>query len=313
MSTPATAVPSRGAIRDGSGLELVLDRGPRTLRLLELARGDETPRADHGEHVVDDTRGGLRFGDPGQLREQRAASLAHQHLDVDLRGMFQVHGPAERILRLGLRIERQHRRGVELNELLLLGPPGRGEHRATARSGQEPRRERVRVRAREPQAREREHRIAPARVEPRRGLELPSRFGPPAAAPRPEPAQVVRLGEPWLPEAHYLSGLWAWRGGRRAEARRELETAAGLDSSWRDPVLALSRLRLPGTNADSLPTRFLTGARSCAMLTSPRRPKQEEFIQFDSTPMLAFNPQSQPEDSLRRAMHLKHPTQVYIQ
>ena len=119
--------------------------------------------------------------------------------------------------------------------------------------------------------------------------------------------------EPWLPEAHYLSGLWAWRGGRRAEARRELETAAGLDSSWRDPVLALSRLRLPGTNADSLPTRFLTGARSCAMLTSPRRPKQEEFIQFDSTPMLAFNPQSQPEDSLRRAMHLKHPTQVYIQ
>src|ERR1051326_3587786 len=192
MSTPATAVPSRGAIRDGSGLELVLDRGPRTLRLLELARGDETPRADHGEHVVDDTRGDLRFGDPGQLREQRAASLAHQHLDVDLRGMFQVHGPAERILRLGLRIERQHRRGVELNELLLLGPPGRGEHRATARSGQEPRRERVRVRAREPQAREREHRIAPARVEPRRGLELPSRRAPrgprrPRARPPPPP------------------------------------------------------------------------------------------------------------------------------
>src|SRR6185436_7759701 len=25
--------------------------------------------------------------------------------------------------------------------------------------------------------------------------------------------------EPWLPEAHYLSGLWAWRHGRRGEAR----------------------------------------------------------------------------------------------
>jgi len=119
--------------------------------------------------------------------------------------------------------------------------------------------------------------------------------------------------EPWLPEAHYLSGLWAWRGGRRAEAREELETAARLDSSWRDPVLALSRLRLPGTRADSLPTRFLTGVRSCVMLTSPRRPKQEEFVQFDSTPMLAFNPQSQPEDSLRKAMHLKKVTKVYIQ
>lgn len=119
--------------------------------------------------------------------------------------------------------------------------------------------------------------------------------------------------EPWLPEAHFLSGLWAWRGGRRAEAREALETAAALDSSWREPALALSRLRLPGTRADSLPTRFLTGGRSCAMLTSARRPKQEEFVQFDSTPMLAFNPQPQPDDTLRAAMKLQKPTQVYIQ
>ena len=119
--------------------------------------------------------------------------------------------------------------------------------------------------------------------------------------------------EPWLPEAHFLSGLWHWRNGRRAEARDELETAAALDSSWREPVLALARLRLPGMRADSLPTRFLTGVRSCAMLTSAKRPKQEEFVQFDATPMLAYNPQTQPADSLRAAMKLKKPTQVYVQ
>jgi hypothetical protein len=119
--------------------------------------------------------------------------------------------------------------------------------------------------------------------------------------------------EPWLPEAQYLSGLWAWRGGRRAEARDRLEAAAGLDSNWREPVLALARLTLPGARADSLPTRFLTGVRSCAMLTSAKRPKQEEFVQFDATPMLAFNPQPQPDDSLRALMHLKKPAQVYVQ
>lgn len=119
--------------------------------------------------------------------------------------------------------------------------------------------------------------------------------------------------EPWLPEAHFLSGLWAWRGGRRGEAREELETAAALDSNWRQPALALARLQLPGMAADSLPTRFLNGVRSCAMLTSSRRPKQEEFVQFDATPMLAFNPQSQPDDTLRAAMHLTKPTKVYVQ
>ncbi len=119
--------------------------------------------------------------------------------------------------------------------------------------------------------------------------------------------------EPWLPEAHYLSGLWAWRNGRRAEARDALGTAAALDSSWRDPVLALARLALPGTQADSLPRRFLTGARSCAMLTSPRRPKIEEYVQFDRAPMVAFNPQVQPPDSLRARLHLKHPTQFFVQ
>jgi len=119
--------------------------------------------------------------------------------------------------------------------------------------------------------------------------------------------------EPWLPEAHYLSGIWAWRNGRRAEAREDLQTAAALDSSWRDPVLALARLALPGSRPDSLPTRFLTGARACAMLTSSRRPKQEEFIQFDRTPTLVFNPMTQPDDSLRALMKLKKPTQLFVQ
>ena len=49
------------------------------------------------------------------------------------------------------------------------------------------------------------------------------------------------------------------------------------------------------------------------MVTSPRRPKQEEFVQFDRTPMLVFNPQSQPPDSLLALMHLKKPTQLYLQ
>jgi len=119
--------------------------------------------------------------------------------------------------------------------------------------------------------------------------------------------------EPWLPEAHYLSGLWAWRHGRRAEARASLAAAAALDSTWRDPALALSRLALPGTRPDSLPARFLTGVRACAMLTSPRRPKQEEYVQFDRTPMLVFNPMTQPPDSILAQMNLKKPTQLYLQ
>lgn len=119
--------------------------------------------------------------------------------------------------------------------------------------------------------------------------------------------------EPWLPEAQYVAGLCAWKGGRRAEARARLETAAALDSNWRDPALALTRLRLPGMSADSLPTRFLTGVRSCAMLTSAKRPKQEEFVQFDSQPTLVYNPQTPPSDSLRAEMKLTKPAQVFVQ
>lgn len=119
--------------------------------------------------------------------------------------------------------------------------------------------------------------------------------------------------EPWLPEAHYLSGLWAWRNGKRDDARASLRMAASLDSSWREPVLALARLQLPAMPADSLPVRFLYGRRACAQLTSAKRPKHEEYIQFDTTPMLAFNPMTQPPDSLRAQLHLKKPIQLFLQ
>ena len=119
--------------------------------------------------------------------------------------------------------------------------------------------------------------------------------------------------EPWLPEAHYLSGIWAWRNGRRAEAREALGRAAAIDSSWREPVLALARLSLPGSRPDTLPMRYLTGARACAQLTSARRPKQEEYIQFDRTPALVFNPQPQPPDSLRKLLNLKKSTNLFVQ
>jgi hypothetical protein len=119
--------------------------------------------------------------------------------------------------------------------------------------------------------------------------------------------------EPWLPEAHYLAGLWAWRNGRRGEARAWLQGAVAADSSWRTPVLALARLSLPGSRPDSLPTKFLNGARACAILTSSRRPKQEEYLQFDKIPNLVFNPQPQPPDSVRAVLNLKKPTQIYVQ
>ena len=119
--------------------------------------------------------------------------------------------------------------------------------------------------------------------------------------------------EPWLPEANYLAGLWAWRNGRRGEARRWLQAAVAADSSWRLPVLALARLSLPGSQPDSLPTRFLNGARACAMLTSSRRPKQEEYLQFDKVPNLVFNPQPQPPESVRALLHIQRPTQIYVQ
>jgi hypothetical protein len=36
-------------------------------------------------------------------------------------------------------------------------------------------------------------------------------------------------------------------------------------------------------------------------------------VQFDRTPMLVFNPQTPPPDSLVAPMHLKKPAQLYLQ
>jgi hypothetical protein len=88
--------------------------------------------------------------------------------------------------------------------------------------------------------------------------------------------------DPTLPEARYLAGLFAWRGGRRAAAQSEFRAAVALDSSYRAPAIALVRSRLPGTAPDSLPAEFLTGVREVGMLTSPMGPKLEEFVQMDT-------------------------------
>src|SRR6185369_6108405 len=88
--------------------------------------------------------------------------------------------------------------------------------------------------------------------------------------------------DPTLPEARYLAGLFAWRGGRRAAAQSEFRAAVALDSSYRAPALALVRSRLPGAAPDSLPAEFLTGVREVGMLTSPMGPKLEEFVQMDT-------------------------------
>ena len=84
---------------------------------------------------------------------------------------------------------------------------------------------------------------------------------------------------PMLPEAHYLSGLFAWRDGKRSEAQADFRAALDLDSTYRECAVTLTRSRLP-VAPDSLPARLLTRAREPALLTSPARPKFDEFIQL---------------------------------
>ncbi|MFN8586348.1 MAG: hypothetical protein U0704_00995 [Candidatus Eisenbacteria bacterium] len=123
--------------------------------------------------------------------------------------------------------------------------------------------------------------------------------------------RAVQL-DPTLPEAHYLSGLWHWRGGRRAEARAAFEAAIARDSSFRLAALALARLQLPGMPADSLPARFLLGRRRVAMLTSAVRPKQEETPRFD-TPAGILGAPELPLDAADRArLALQKPLRLYV-
>lgn len=94
-------------------------------------------------------------------------------------------------------------------------------------------------------------------------------------------ARFAAYVDPSQPEAHYLSGLFEWRAGRRLDAQASFRAAVALDSSWEAPALALVRSRLPGATPDTLPTALLTGPRRVELLTSPARPKPEEFVQMD--------------------------------
>jgi Flp pilus assembly protein TadD len=104
--------------------------------------------------------------------------------------------------------------------------------------------------------------------------------------------------DPTLPEALYLSGLLHWRGGARNEAQRDFRHAIALDSTYREPGMALVRSRLPGTAPDSLPSELLTGVRRLALLTTPERPKLEEFVQMEF-PASIDRRLDPPQDSLR--------------
>ena len=91
--------------------------------------------------------------------------------------------------------------------------------------------------------------------------------------------RALRLA-PMLPEAHFLFGLFEWRAGRRPEAQTAFRAALDIDSTYREAAVALTRSRLP-VPPDSLPTKLLTRAREAALLTSPARPKFDEFIQLE--------------------------------
>ena len=131
------------------------------------------------------------------------------------------------------------------------------------------------------------------------------------AAAREAARRAVRL-DPLLPEAHYLSALWSWRDGDRAAARAALEAAVARDSSFRQAGVSLARLRLPGARPDSLPTRFLTGARRVAMLTSSVGPKLEENPDNDQIPGIFGLPSTRLPDTLQAQMKLQKPLHFYV-
>lgn len=104
--------------------------------------------------------------------------------------------------------------------------------------------------------------------------------------------------DPTLPEAYYLAGLVEWRAGRRAEARLRMETAISIDSTYREPALALVKLRLAGARPDTLPNEYLTGLRACGLVTSSFRPKLEELIQMEREVVLTRPVQIAMPDSI---------------
>jgi tetratricopeptide (TPR) repeat protein len=112
--------------------------------------------------------------------------------------------------------------------------------------------------------------------------------------------------DPSLPEAHHLAGLFAWRAGARAAAQAGFRRAIALDSSYRAPAIALVRSRLPSASPDSFPAELLNGVREVALLTSPARPKEEEFVQMDTPAQTLRQVDPAVPDSLRGTFKEAH-------
>ena len=115
-------------------------------------------------------------------------------------------------------------------------------------------------------------------------------------------ARAAAALDPTLPEALYVTGLYDWRAGHRLAAQDAFRAAVALDSSYRAPALALVRSRLPGVPPDSLPGELLTGIRAVGLLTSPDRPKLEEFEQMDVQAAVLHQETIPLPDSLKTAM-----------
>ena len=90
-----------------------------------------------------------------------------------------------------------------------------------------------------------------------------------------------------------------WRSGRPKAAQEMFRAAVALDSLYREPVLALVRLRLPAAPPDSLPVDLLTRLRGTGLLTSRLGPKFDEFVQMDVAPSAIQGPGVSVPDSLR--------------
>ena len=108
--------------------------------------------------------------------------------------------------------------------------------------------------------------------------------------------------DPTLPEAHYWNGLFAWRDGRRNEAYEAFRAAIDLDSSYAAAGTALVRCRLPYAKPDPVPSVLFSGLRSAMLLTSPERPKLEEFVQMDMPATIRRQVMAPIPDSLRHGV-----------
>jgi hypothetical protein len=125
-----------------------------------------------------------------------------------------------------------------------------------------------------------------------------ARLGDLEAAER-EARTAARL-DPMLPEAHYLVGLFDWRGGRRAATLERCAAAIALDSLYAPAIRARQRLRFfPGAAPDTFPTAFLTGLRAADLLTSPDRPKIEDDQHLDQNAVVVQRTMVPIPDSLQ--------------